>query len=102
MAEFAPKYDTGVHPAIPAQHALLAHLVDAKAKTRNRLHYQIALLQAARMGDGVWPVLLDPDGYLAEGPGWNVFLVKNGTLYTPKPWNVLVGVSRATTMELVK
>jgi len=102
MGKFAPKYDTGIHLAIPAQQALPAHLVDAKAKTRSRVHYQIALLQAARMGDGVWPVLLDPDGHLAEGTGWNVFLVKNGTLYTPEPRNILVGVSRATTMELAK
>ncbi|MBI3862854.1 MAG: aminotransferase class IV [Planctomycetia bacterium] len=100
MGGFAPKYASGVHLVIPAQQALPAHLVDPKAKTRSRLHYQMANLQAARMGAGRWPVLLDPDGFLAEGPGWNLFLVKDGELLTPEPRNILLGVSRATTIEL--
>ncbi len=102
MGSFAATYDSGVHVAIPAQQALPAHLVDPKAKTRSRMHYQLALLQAKRMGDGVWPVLLDPDGFLAEGPGWNIFLVKDGALYTSEPRNILLGVSRAATMQLAR
>ncbi len=102
MGGFASKYASGVHMVIPAQQALPAHLIDAKAKTRSRLHYQMANLQAARMGAGRWPVLLDPDGFLAEGPGWNIFLVRNGELLTPEPRNILLGVSRATTIELAR
>jgi len=102
MGSFAPKYASGVHIVIPAQHTLPAHLIDPKAKTRSRLHYQISNLQAARMGSGCWPVLLDPDGFIAEGPGWNIFLVKNGELLTPEPRNILLGVSRATTIELAR
>lgn len=100
MGRFAATYDTGVHVIVSAQQALPAHLVDPKAKTRSRLHYQMAVLQAARMGKRRWPVLPDPDGFLAEGPGWNIFLVKDGTLYTPEPRNILLGVSRATILEL--
>lgn len=100
MGRFAPTYDSGVHVVIPAQPALPAHLVDPKAKTRSRLHYQMAQLQARRMGENRWPVLLDPDGFLAEGPGWNIFLVKDGVILTPEPRNILLGVSRATTIEL--
>ena len=37
------------------------------------------------------PVLFDPDGFIAEGPGWNIFLVKDGTLMTPEPRNSLIG-----------
>ena len=44
--------------------------------------------------------MLDTDGFLAEGPGWNIFLVKDGILYTPEGRNVLLGVSRATVIEL--
>lgn len=43
---------------------------------------------------------MDPDGFLAEGPGWNIFLVKDGKLMTPEPRNSLVGVSRQTTIKL--
>jgi branched-chain amino acid aminotransferase len=102
MGRFAPTYETGVHIVIPAQQTLPAHLVDPKAKTRSRLHYQMANLQARRMGEGRWPVLLDPDGFLAEGPGWNIFLVKDRVLHTPEPRNILLGVSRATTIELAR
>lgn len=102
MGGFAPKYASGVDVVIPAQQALPAHLVDPKAKTRSRLQYQMANLQAARLGAGHWPVLLDPDGFLAEGSGWNIFLVSDGELLTPEPRNILLGVSRATTIELAR
>ncbi len=102
MGRFAATYDSGVNLVIPAQQALPAHMIDPKAKTRSRLHYQLAQLQARRMGSGAWPILLDPDGFLAEGSGWNVFLVKDGELFTPEPRNILLGVSRATTIQLAK
>jgi branched-chain amino acid aminotransferase len=100
MGRFAPLYESGVHLLIPAQQTLPAHLLDPKAKTRSRLHYQMAQLQAGRMVPGAWPVLLDPDGFLAEGTGCNLFLVQEGELLSPEPRNILLGVSRATTIEL--
>lgn len=100
MANFAPSYEAGVHLVIVAQQAVPAHLVDPKAKTRSRLHYQMANLQAARMGNGRWPLLLDPDGFIAEGTGWNVLLVKDGVLYSPEPRNILLGVSRGMAIDL--
>ncbi|MCA9028803.1 MAG: aminotransferase class IV [Planctomycetaceae bacterium] len=100
MGGFAANYQSGIHVVIPAQQAVPAHLIDPKAKNRSRLHYQMANLQAARMGEKRWPLLLDPDGFFAEGTGWNIFLVKNGELLTPEPRNILLGVSRATVIEL--
>ena len=100
MSGVGTLYDRGIDIVLVPQLAVPAHLIDPKAKTRSRLHYQIANLQAARMGNGLWPCLLDPDGFLAEGTGWNVFLVKDGTVYSPEPRNMLRGVSRAVTMEL--
>ena len=102
MGGFAPKYDTGLDLVIPAQHALPAHLVDAKAKTRSRMHYQMANLQAKRQGDGCLPILLDTDGFLTEGAGSNILLVKDGVLLSPEPRNILRGVSRATTIQLAQ
>ena len=102
MGGFAPNYDSGVRLMIPAQQTLPAHLIDLKAKTRSRLHYQIAVNQAQRAGAGLWPILLDTDGFLAEGAGCNIFLVKDGVVYTPEPRNILLGVSRATVLELAQ
>ena len=45
-------------------------------------------------------LLLDSDGFLAEGPGANLFYEKNGKLYTPKKGNILPGITRATVFEL--
>ena len=96
----ADMFKNGVHLTIPSQQAMPAELLDPKAKTRSRLHYQMAIMQADRVGKGFWPLMLDTDGFLAEGAGWNVFLVNNGTLYSPEPRNILLGVSRATVIEL--
>ena len=45
-------------------------------------------------------LLLDSDGYLAEGPGANLFFEKDGVLFTPKLGNILPGITRATVLEL--
>lgn len=45
-------------------------------------------------------LLNDMNGFIAEGPGANVFVETNGVLYTPKPGNILPGITRATVVEL--
>ena len=45
-------------------------------------------------------LLLDSDGFLAEGPGSNLFFEKNGKLHTPKKGNILPGITRATVFKL--
>ena len=45
-------------------------------------------------------LLLDTDGFLAEGPGSNLFFEKNGELFTPKIGNILPGITRKTVFEL--
>jgi branched-chain amino acid aminotransferase len=45
--------------------------------------------------------LLDIEGNLSEGPGFNVFVVKDGRLLTPDS-NVLLGITRLTVFDLAK
>ena len=45
-------------------------------------------------------LLLDVDGYVAEGSGENIFIVKNGKLYTPDLTSCLEGITRDTIMQL--
>ncbi|MDR1888251.1 MAG: branched-chain amino acid transaminase [Zoogloeaceae bacterium] len=45
-------------------------------------------------------MLLDPEGYVAEGSGENVFIVKNGQIYTPELTACLEGITRDTVMRL--
>lgn len=45
-------------------------------------------------------LLLDMNGYVAEGPGANIFFEKDGKIFTPPPGNILPGITRATVIEL--
>ena len=45
-------------------------------------------------------MLLDPEGYVAEGAGENLFIVKKGKLYTPDLTSCLEGITRATVLQL--
>jgi len=45
-------------------------------------------------------LLLDVDGYVAEGPGENLFIVKNGKLYEPELTSALIGVTRDAVIQL--
>ena len=97
---FAPTYDAGIHIVVPEQQAIPEELLDVKAKTRSRQHYRIAQNQVEARGQGLWALLVDPDGFVTEGTGCNVFAVRNGNLYTPEPRNILKGVSRKVTLQL--
>jgi branched-chain amino acid aminotransferase len=44
-------------------------------------------------------LLLDPDGYVAEGTGDNFFVIKDGTIYSPEGRNILRGISRDYVMK---
>ncbi|MBY0244178.1 MAG: branched-chain amino acid transaminase [Sphingobacteriaceae bacterium] len=45
-------------------------------------------------------LLLDIENNVAEAPGANIFIEKNGVLYTPSLGNILPGITRATVIQL--
>ena len=47
-------------------------------------------------------LLLDVDGFVAEGAGENLFIVKDGVLYEPEIASALCGITRATIIALAK
>jgi len=47
-------------------------------------------------------LLLDTEGYVAEGSGENIFIVRNGILYTPDLTSALEGITRETIFSLAK
>ncbi len=102
LAAMAPLYEQGVRLVIPEQRAMPPSLINPRAKTRSRVHAKLAQLEAEAIDPGSWPLLLDVEGYLAEGPSWNVFLVRDGRLLTPSTRNVLPGVSRTITLNLAR
>jgi branched-chain amino acid aminotransferase len=47
--------------------------------------------------------MLDPAGYVTEGSGQNLFVVKQGTVRTPPAWaGILKGVTRDAVIELAR
>jgi branched-chain amino acid aminotransferase len=47
-------------------------------------------------------LLTDMNGFIAEGPGANFFIEKNGKLITPPLGNILSGITRQTVFEIAK
>ncbi len=93
-------FERGINAVVPSQRAIPAELLDPKIKNRSRLHYLMANVEVSQFkGEDNWALLLDPDGYVAEGTGDNFFIVKNGQIITPEGRNILRGISREYVME---
>jgi branched-chain amino acid aminotransferase len=65
-------------------------------------HYVNSILasQEAKAAGYDEALLNDMNGFVAEGPGANVFFEKDGKLFTPATGNILPGITRATVIEL--
>jgi branched-chain amino acid aminotransferase len=72
--------------------------IEAKV-SGNYVNSILATTEAKRKGFDE-ALLLDMYGNVAEAPGANIFIEKNGKLYTPPLGNILPGITRATVIEL--
>jgi branched-chain amino acid aminotransferase len=71
-----------------------------KAKANgNYLNSMLALQEALACGYDE-ALLLDTEGYVAEGSGENIFIVRDGVIYTPDLTSALSGITRATIFTL--
>ena len=65
----------------------------------NYVHSIVALTEALEAGFDE-ALMLDADGYVAEGSGENFFIVKDGKLYSPFLDSCLDGITRKTIIDL--
>lgn len=73
-----------------------------KAKANgNYMNSMLALQEALDCGYDE-ALLLDNEGFVAEGSGENIFLVRNGVLYTPELTSALEGITRDTIIVLAR
>jgi len=73
-----------------------------KAKANgNYMNSMLALQEALRDGYDE-ALLLDVDGFVAEGSGENIFIVRNGVIYTPELTSALEGITRDTIFTLAQ
>ena len=71
-----------------------------RAKANGNYINSMLALQEAISGGADEAMLLDPEGYVAEGSGENIFLVKNGVIFTPEVTSCLNGITRNTILTL--
>jgi len=74
----------------------------AKAKTNGHYTNSIMALQEAENAGYDEALMLDTNGYVAEGSGENIFIVRRGKVYTPSLTSALEGITRDTIVELLK
>lgn len=95
----------------------LVHGVRAKVSSFARHHVNVAMNRAKVSGyyvnsilakrevkaDGYdEAILLDPEGYVAEGTGENVFIVRRGQLKTTPLTSILEGITRNSVLQLAR
>jgi branched-chain amino acid aminotransferase len=71
-----------------------------KAKANGNYMNSILAHQEAAQDGYDEALLLDVDGFVAEGSGENVFIIRNGKLYTPDLTSALEGITRDTIIQL--
>jgi branched-chain amino acid aminotransferase len=89
-----------VRTASYTRHHVNITMTKAKANG-NYMNSMLALQEALASGCDE-ALLLDPEGYVAEGSGENIFIVRNGVLFTPELTSCLDGITRRTIFALAK
>src|SRR5690606_33564993 len=73
-----------------------------RAKSSGSYVNSMLALQEAVSAGADEALLLDPEGYVAEGSGENVFIIKDGVIYTPEVTACLNGITRGTVLTLAR
>ena len=83
-----------IHTSSYTRHHVNITMCKAKA-VGNYMNSMLALQEALANGYDE-AMLLDTEGYVAEGSGENIFIVRDGILYTPELTSALNGITRST------
>ncbi len=99
LAKRAALFRDGIEIAVPPTRRTPPESLSPNAKTHNYLNLIVAANEVKDSNPGAWPILLDTRGFLTEGSGSNLFLVRDGEVLTPKREYVLAGISRDVALE---
>lgn len=102
LASRAKFFRDGIEVFVPSVRRAGPDMLSPRAKTHNYLNLIMGDMEARAHDPDAWAVLLDANGNLAEGTGSNIFVVRDGAIYTPEERYVLPGVSRATVIDLAR
>jgi branched-chain amino acid aminotransferase len=73
-----------------------------QAKATGQYFNSVLAKREAKLAGFDEAIMLDEEGYVAEGTGENLFLVRNGVVKTPRLGSILHGITRDTIMTLLK
>jgi branched-chain amino acid aminotransferase len=93
-----PDAETGGDIVVAKTIRIPPEAVDPTIKNFGRLDFVRALYEAYDR-EAKYAVLLDQDGNVTEGRGWNIFVLRDGMLMSPDR-GVLEGITRKTVVEL--
>ena len=100
--ERARFYRDGLPIATPSIRRTPPQSMSPRAKMHNYINMIQAELEIKAQNPDAWAIMLDINGNLCEGQGSNIFLVKDGALFTPKEQYILAGISRSTVIDLAE
>ena len=100
FARHAHSYATGVHGVIAKIRSYSSESLDPKIKHYSRMNFNLAQIEATDVDPDAWPIMLDLDGNLTEGVGYNVMMVTDGVIRSPTDKAILQGVSRGMVFDL--
>ena len=99
---FAPFYLKGAHSVIARTRSYASNVMEPKVKHHSRANFVLAELEARAVDPAALPMLLDTDGNVSEGIGYNVFIVRDGVILTAPDDVILQGISRRTIIEVAQ
>jgi branched-chain amino acid aminotransferase len=98
--ERAELYSSGIRLETSAVRRTPPAALSPRAKLNNYLNHVLADREVKGRDAAAWALFLDVNGNIAEGTNNNIFLVREGALFTPRRQFVLNGISRETVLEL--
>ncbi len=97
---FDQGYRQGIALAVPAIRQIPSSSIPPRIKYRSRLHWYLAEQQARSIDPAASALLLDQQGYVTETNSGNLFVVRQGKLFTPRAETTLSGITQRTVMRL--
>ena len=93
----------GIRAKISSFQRISPNVLPSQAKaTGQYINSILAKLEAMDVGYDE-AIMLDHRGFISEGPGENIFMVKDGILYTPSEFaSILKGLTRDSVMTIAK
>jgi branched-chain amino acid aminotransferase len=102
IERYTPLLQKGIHLVISRIRSFDPDQVDPKVKHKSRMSFSMAEREIQNADPDARALLLDAEGNITEGTGFNIFVVKDGVLRTPTERNILQGISRMVTLELAE